>query len=374
MKTSLLAAAGGALIAAAGLAGSAHAQDTVVSGRAYYDATNVDLTSNGVKQANSGTAFDLKRLYIGIDHKFNNIYSANITTDVQYSSTVGATELYVKKAYVQGKYADAFTVRLGSADMPWVPYVEDLYGYRYFEKTIADGLGQATSADWGVHVLGTVGKVLSYQVSAVNGQGYKTAPGTGSAPRTNAIDFEGRVNLSYMGFNAAVGGYTGKLGKDIAGPTAAPVLHTATRFDALLAYVKGPARIGVEYFKSNNYTATISGAAANVNTTFGGDADGTSVFGSYKFTDTLGVFARYDEAKFNDLNPALATTLQHPKETYYTLGATYSPYRNVDFSLAYKSTKVSNGTISAVDGTVGSLAGSLEGKRNEVGLWGQFRF
>ena len=176
-----------------------------------------------------------------------------------------------------------------------------------------------------------------------------------------------------MGFNAALGGYTGKLGKDIAGPSAAPVLHTATRFDALLAYVKGPARLGVEYFKSNNYTATISGNAANVTTTFGGDANGVSVFGNYKFTDTLGVFARYDEAKFNDPNPAI-TVGQSPKETYYTLGATYSPYRNVDFSLAYKSTKVSNGTISTVDGTMGSLAGTLQGNRNEVGLWGQFRF
>lgn len=374
MKISLLAAAGGALIAAAGLAGSAHAQDTVISGRVYYDMTNIDQTSNGVKQANSGTAFDLKRFYLGVDHKFNDVYSANVTTDMQYSSGVSATELYVKKAYIQGKYSDAFIVRLGAADMPWVPYVEDLYGYRYFEKTIADGLGQATSADWGAHVLGKFGNIVSYQVSAVNGLGYKTVPGTGSAPRTNAIDFEGRVSLSYQGFNAAIGGYTGKLGKDVAGPTAAPVLHTATRFDALVAYVKGPARLGVEYFKSNNYTATISGAAANVNTTFGGDANGTSVFGSYKFTDTLGVFARYDQAKFNDLNPALATAVQHPKQDYYTLGATYSPYKNVDFSLAYKSTKVSNGTISGADGTNGALAGSFEGKRNEIGLWGQFRF
>jgi hypothetical protein len=374
MKLSLLvAAAGGALLAVAGIAAPAQAQDTTISGRVYYDLTNIDQSANGVKSPLGGTAYDLKRFYLGVDHKFNDTYSANVTTDFQYSSAISATELYIKKAYVQGKYSDAFTVRLGSADMPWVPYVEDLYGYRYFEKTIADGLGQATSADWGVHVLGKLGNNVAYQVSAVNGLGYKTAPGTGGAPRTNAIDVEGRISAQYEGFNVAIGGYTGKLGKDVVGGPA--VLNTATRLDALAAYVKGPIRVGVEYFKTNDYTATVSGVSTSyVTSAFDGDANGTSVFGSYKFTDTFSAFARYDQAKFNDPNPAIALALQHPKQEYYALGVTYTPYKNVDFSLAYKNTKVSNGSISGADTTVGATSGTTNGKRTEIGLWGQFRF
>ncbi len=386
MKTSLFAAAaGGTLLLAAGFAAPAMAQDTTVSGRVYYDVTNIDQTTNGSKTAlaspnPNGTAFDIKRFYIGIDHRFNDVYSANLTTDAQYNSTLGATELFIKKAYIQGKYSDAFTVRLGSADMPWVPYVEDLYGYRYLEKTITDGFGQATSADWGVHVLGKLGDIVSYQVSAVNGEGYKTAPGTGSAPRTNAIDFEGRVSAQYEGFNVGIGGYDGKLGKDVVGGAA--VHNTATRWDALAAYVKGPIRVGVEYFQSNNYNVTLDGSSVTyITSTFEGSGNGVSVFGSYKFSDTIGVFARYDHGKFTDKNPALlvagppAFSLQTPEEDYYTVGATYSPYKNVDFSLANKDTRVKGGSIGAVDGTVGAPTGlNGEGKRQEVGLWGQFRW
>jgi hypothetical protein len=382
MKSQLLAAAaGGTLLVAAGLAVPAQAQDTVVSGRVYYDITNIDQTANGAKNAVNGTGFDIKRFYLGVDHKFNDTYSADVTTDFQYNSTLGATELYIKKAYIQGKYSDAFTVRLGSADMPWIPYVEDLYGYRYFEKTITDGLGQATSADWGVHVLGKFGDNVSYQVSAVNGEGYKTAPGTGGAPRTNAIDFEGRLAFQMNGFNLAIGGYDGKLGKDVTNGAAA--VNTATRFDALAAYVKGPIRVGVEYFKSNNYNASLDGGGVvyinpvtvgGVATTIKGNADGVSVFGSYKFTDQFGVFARYDDSKFHDPNPNLLATIQNPKQEYYAVGGTYSPYKNVDFSLAYKHTKVTNGSIGGADSTIGATAGSLSGDRDEVGLWGQFRW
>jgi len=376
MKTSLFAAAaGGALLIAAGFAAPAMAQDTTVSGRVYYDVTNIDQTSNGTKAPSvNGTATDVKRFYLTVDHTFNNIWSADLTTDAQYNSTLGSTELFIKKAYVQGSFNPAFNIRLGSADLPWIPYVEDLYGYRYLEKTLIDGLGQGTSADWGVHAFGKFNDgLVSYAFSAVNGQGYKVAPGTGSAPRTNAIDVEGRVSLAYEGFNFGIGGYDGKLGKDVTG--GAPVLHTATRFDAIAAYVKGPARVGVEYFKSSNYNGTIDGSSvAYINSTYTGDAQGTSVFASYKLTDQFGLFARWDQAQFHDHNPALAADIASPKETYYTAGVTYSPYKNVDFSLAYKHTKVDDGSLGTVDSTIGATAGSLAGTRDEVGLWGQFRW
>ncbi len=47
------------------------------------------------------------------------------------TSTTGASQLFIKKAYLQAKYDPAFTIRLGAADLPWVPFVEGIYGYRY---------------------------------------------------------------------------------------------------------------------------------------------------------------------------------------------------------------------------------------------------
>ncbi len=63
----------------------------------------------------------------------------------------------MKNAYLQIRSRDpkAFWVRLGEADMPWVPYVEDVYGHRYVENVLVDRLKFGTSADWGLHAGGT---------------------------------------------------------------------------------------------------------------------------------------------------------------------------------------------------------------------------
>src|SRR6266446_2831749 len=66
----------------------------------------------------------------------------------------GETQLFIKKAYVQARISDAFFVRAGSADLPWIPFAEANYGYRYVELVILDRLKFGTSADWGVHAGG----------------------------------------------------------------------------------------------------------------------------------------------------------------------------------------------------------------------------
>src|SRR3569833_776814 len=147
----------------------------------YFNLSNINQkTDTGVPASSgkvppSGTGFDIKRFYVGIDHKFNDIYSANLTMDMQYSSAISSTEFYIKKAYLQAAYSPALTVRLGSTDMPWIPFVEDVYGYRYVEQTLTDRTKFGTSADWGAHVLGKVALAdklsLGYQVSLVNAAG-----------------------------------------------------------------------------------------------------------------------------------------------------------------------------------------------------------
>jgi hypothetical protein len=111
---------------------------------------------------------------------------------------------------VQAKLNDAFAVRIGAADLPWVPFVEGLYGYRFVENTLIDRTKFGTSSDWGVHVLGSFGNgLVSYAVSAINGAGYKTL-----SRSSNTIDLEGRVSVNPIKeVTLAVGGYTGKLGK-----------------------------------------------------------------------------------------------------------------------------------------------------------------
>jgi hypothetical protein len=343
--------------------------NTTISGRMYFDVSNIDARSNGATLATAtnpangvtngnGTNFDIKRFYIGIDHTFDSMFSANVTTDTTYDGTTGAGQIYIKKAYLQAKIDPLLTIRLGSADLPWVPYSEGIYGYRYLENTLIDRTKFGTSADWGVHALGSAfNGILNYDFAAVNGGGYKKIPVGSDANRFDQLDFEGRISAVYDGFNVAVGGYTGKLGT-VSGVS---TLHDANRYDALAAYVADGLRLGVEYFGASN----ISNGDALVNTALGDGAHGVSGFGSYTFLPQWAVFGRYDSVKPN------TKTAPAKNDGYYNVGIGWSPTKIVDLSLVYKHDGVSHGTISTSNGSIG---GTNSGTYNEIGLFGDFQF
>lgn len=324
------------------------AADTKVSGRMYFNMSSVSADNAAGTNVEKDGGFQIKRFYVSVDHTFNKTFSGDITTDVKQVGGVGQT-LFIKKAYLQAKLNKAAVVRLGSADMPWIPYAEGIYGYRHIDNTITDLDHFANSADWGVHVLGDFANgAVSYQVSAINGAGYR-------APQfTKTIDLEGRLSVDYKGIQAAVGGYTGKLGKDVQGAT---TYHTASRFDALLGY-KGKAgnvgySIGGEYFYAKNWN--------NVTTLAQDAAEGYSVFASIQPAPKWSLFGRYDWIKpSKDLNP-----LQ--KDHYFNAGIQYSPAKIVDLALVYKRDSADNLL------TIGNLS-SGQATRNEIGIYGQFRW
>lgn len=322
---------------------------TKISGRMYFDFTNIDHKADGVSQSDNGTSFDIKRLYIGIDHKFDDVWSANVTTDFLYDSTSGATQLYIKKAYLEANIAPELKVRAGSTDMPWIPFVEDVYGLRQYEQTLIDRTKFGTSADWGVHASGKIAGWLDYAVAVVDGAGYK------HPLRSEAVDVEARLSTKVKDFTFAIGGYTGKLGKDIKG--GAPDLHTASRFDALADYKTDKINIGVEYFRADDWN--------NVNTVASDSSDGYSGFGSYKFLPKWMVFGKYE-----DVNPKNDTAPSF-EEKYYNLGVSYSPTKIVDIGLVYKHDNAKNGVLSTGNGNIGGL---VKGDYDEVGVFGQLRY
>ena len=354
------------------------ADSTTVSGRVYADLSNINQGIDRLPNNNpSGTGFDIKRAYIGIDHKFNDIYSANITVDLAPNSVGTQTvssgptlavakgiqgQEALKKAYLQAKYSDLLTVRVGSADMPWIPFVEDVYGYRFVEKTLIDMPSFGNSADWGVFALGKMPLAdkasVSYSVAAVDGAGYK------NAIRSKNMDLEGRVSVNVGDFVAAVGGYTGKEASDvnqgaIVGPTA---FHTATRLDALAAYTTKQFRVGVEYFSADNWK--------RVTKTTADKSDGYSVFGSFNFTPEISIFGRSD---WINPNKTLASS---EKVNYYNVGLNYEPSKIVDLALVYKHDALSGyptaGGQAYSDANASFTGGG--GHYDEVGLFTQFRF
>jgi hypothetical protein len=368
----------------------AWANSTSISGRMYFNFSNVEQKINGKRvtggTAGNGTGFDVKRMYLGIDHTFSPMFSANLTMDA--SNVVGSTSnynfnansatapanstalvgrgFYIKKAYLQAKLNPALIIRLGSADLPWIPYIENQYGYRHIENTLIDRTGYGTSADWGIHVLGDLaGGLLSYQFSAIDGGGYR------NVKVTKSVDFEGRVSTSYKGFFAGVGGYSGKLGNDTQGAVialpggATRDIRTATRIDAAAGYKSKLFTIGGEYFHAKNYK--------NTNTATTDKADGWTVFGNVNFAKTWSVFGRYDSIKPNKI------TNDEFKQHYFNAGVQWEPVKIVDLALVYKREVGTNdGLISEALGNQNAPSVTLlSGQRatnTEIGLFGQFRF
>src|SRR5690348_13244678 len=292
---------------------------TTISGKAYLNVSNINQTSTNLAgdttdSSQNGVQTELKRFYVGIDHKFNDVFSANITTDFRYNANGTSNDVlvYVKKAYLQAKLNPALNVRVGAADLPWVPFAEGVYGYRFVENTLADRTKFGTSTDWGVHVFGGFGKgLVNYQVSAIDGNGYKTL-----TRNTNTIDLEGRVDVHPIKpIVLAVGGYAGKRGKS---NDAVDVNHSATRFNALVGYTDKRVRAGLEYFHAKNwFNVTTAVEPAPAPKTPNDSAHGWSAFGSFAFTPKISAFARYDWVKPTEVRAAGVTG--DPKDNYFNV-------------------------------------------------------
>ena len=364
------------------------ADNTSISGRMYYNLSDVNQkTSTQGKIANTGSAFEIKRFYLGIDHKFNDMFSANLTTDARYNfadksttapsatapgtnsgsgSNVNDVQLYIKKAYLQAKFSDLLTIRAGAADMPWIPFAEEQYGYRFVDKTLTENrYTVANSADWGVHALGKY-SYFSYAVSVVDGAGYR------NPSRSNQMDLEGRVSAtvptSYGTFTAAVGGYSGKLGlnQQQVAPTPDNTFNTAQRANYLLNYTYGPIRIGGEYYTAKNWAN--KGVITNFNVAglkYTGDkSEGSSLWASYQVTPLVSVFGK---SEYVTPNKAVIFPGTQKKDQFYNVGVNFEPVKIVDLALVYKHDKVNNNNAPASTALQSATF-------DEVGLYGQLRW
>lgn len=409
------------------------AANTTVGSTVFFNMSNINQKTNvatnpGGKNANSGTGFNIKRVYLSVNHTFNNTFSAAVVADISNvigetattnyvtpaittsaptctttspsagkyvttctapTSTLGTAALdgkgfYVKNAFLQAKINPALIIRAGAAPLPWVPYVEGLNGHRYVDNMMIDRLSYGTTADWGLHALGDVANGhVSYAVAAVDGGGYR------NVKVTNHVDFEGRLSGQYDGFNVAIGGYIGKRAnqtqyvESAAGVITPTSFRTAKRWDAVAAYKNDLFTIGGEYFHAknwNNVTVNPSAYALSQDA-----AEGFSAFGTFNVNKQWSVFGRYDWAKPNKItDPAL-------RDHYLNAGIQWEPIKLIDLSLVYKHETAKNGAVSSTDGVVGcatsatansfaSLASqtsgicSGNGTYDEIGLFGQLKF
>ncbi len=381
--------------------------NTTLGGQVFSDLSYINLQNDNskgvpVESAPDGTGFDIKRLYLIVNHTFSDIWSANLTTDAQYStastSTVdtsptgttsaltsqttsgGVTEVFIKKLYLQGAFNKAFVVDVGSYNSSWAPFVENQYGYRWIEKTETDRLGLANTADWGAFATGAVGPdgIVSYSVGAVDGAGFK------NPTRTKFVDLDSRVGVTPVSWlTIGVGFYDGHLGQITASNASFPD-NTASRLDGLVAVHFAGLRLGGEYFKAKNFktvnsaTAGVYGTSSVVTssgaTPITDQAAGYSAWASYNFTPKWSVFSRYDHAALSeDVDRGL-------EDVYYNFGVAYEVLTQLDVALVYKNERVSGGStsVSGADAngsyTIGGATATGSGTFREYGLYLQYAF
>ena len=318
-------------------------ETTTVGGTMFTDWSYQGQDTNGTATNNQGYGLDVKRFYLVVNHSFDDIWSANLTTDFNYVATNKETQLFVKKAYVQAKLSNAAIFQMGAADMPWIPFDEGVYGYRFVENTLIDRLGFGTSSDWGIHFSGNdANNIVNYNVALVNGGGYK------NPSRTKSMDWEGRVAFMPVdGLIIAVGGYTGDLGQNT---STTPAINTATRYDGLIAYKTSKYTVGAEYFHANNFgSAYIATPATN-------SASGYSLFGNVTIADNgTALFARYDNA-----DPSKGVDPSQ-KDKYANAGISFpTANKNITWALVYKYENLSDNTTSTVT--------------RQYGVWAQIKF
>jgi hypothetical protein len=257
-----------------------------------------------------------------------------------------------------------FVFRLGSSDMPWIPYAEGVYGYRFVENTLIDrtygGVNSSfgNSADWGANVNGG-NSMFSYSASVVNGNGYK------NPSRSKSVDEEARVAVTPLDGSLifAAGFYTGKRGQDTeiteANLTKAGAggLNTVSRTDYLVAWKNSGLTVGLEGFTASKWfdvTNTAPGAKTN-------SSSGTSLYASYDVPSTdFSVFGRYDDVK------PLKDTDSSMEDKYYNAGFAWKANSNITWALVYKSDKVTDNLKYSIS--------SDDLKTSEIGIWAQIKY
>lgn len=340
--------------------------ETSLSFKAYADTSYIDSRSGGSKSGSSGFGTDVKRFYVTFDHSFNQMFSARFRSDIETgdsASNPNEYSLFAKNAYLQAKFSPAFALRAGVADLPWVPYVEDLYGYRYVENVLTDRSHYATSADLGLHALGKFNDgMFDYQLSVVNGGGYH------DVKRSKTADVSGRLGIHpNKNLTVAFGAREGKLGGE-SYPDTATTPRTAYRYDAVVAWVDNGFRLGLDGFYARNYSSDIVTGLAPAD-----KATGYSGWVSVPISsgDKVELFARYDYVKpHKDANPDM-------KDQYMNIGVQFHPTDPLLVSLVYKFDRIEQG-----NGTSGYNAGNIKASGvanqnayyNEIGIFAQYAF
>ncbi|MCG6937639.1 MAG: hypothetical protein LJE83_05630 [Gammaproteobacteria bacterium] len=303
-----------------------------VNGKVFANWVSVDgKSTSAADDAASGFHFD--RAYFEVRGKLTKEDMVRITLDQKAPDG----QVFVKYAYWQHKYSDAFKIKVGQNHTPLVDYIQtEMWGHRYVQKTFSDYYGAQTSSDLGVSALGKGGNSFDYYVSVMNGEGYThTTDGAGYA-------LMGRAEWHGAGAHIGVFGHSETDRSGITG-------YDPTRAEIYAWWENDAFMIGGQYLEADDgdYAKT-TGTTAKFK-----DGTGYNVLANIK-VPAMGpkttIFARYDSMDEMDTGNDHTLTIA---------GIEFEAAKGVMLAVDYQSDD---------PGTTGSKSVDM------IGVHGQFKF
>ncbi len=156
-------------------------------------------------QGDQEDRFELKRIYLTWERKFDKIFSAKITTDAfpLTSDTKSGYDVLIKNAYFQVAPQFGFakiTLQAGMVRTPTIGLMNKFSGIRWVNNTyisdaklLLNGLTIDTSADLGIKLKVELFKKVSITGAYTNGEGYKTVL---TSELNNGKSIHGLVNYN----------------------------------------------------------------------------------------------------------------------------------------------------------------------------------
>ncbi len=245
--------------------------------------------------------FQIRRAYLGYEYNFSKNWYGKLVLDVG-NPGVGKFQAaaFLKNAYFRYK-KNKFSASFGMISTTQFKVSEKIWGYRYILKSFQDAYKFNASADLGVKIDYKFADFISADFAITNGEGYK------------------RVEVDSV-LRYAIG-TTIKPIKNITARVFVDVMGNETKQQSLatfLAYTNKKLVVAAEY----NYQKSF-----RMNE--GKDTYGLSLFSSFKPSDKIKIFARYDKLNSSVLDGENNPWQIDANGQYIIAGIEYSPIKGV---------------------------------------------
>jgi len=285
---------------------------------------------------------NLTRFYLDAKYTKNN-WNARITTDINNETPQASLKrqmnVFLKYAYLEGKFSDAVQLRVGLSHTPWIDYEQKLWKHRFVSKVTSDHYKFDDSADYGVGLKGKLADgLVNYWVTLTNGGGYGKPNATGS------MDYNTRLTIKPIKGLDISGQYrAGYRGKKTTTATPDPAAKESL-MQVLASYGTKKWRVGGNYIKNNN-----SG------NTSGKDYTAMAGWGWVKLGSDFGLFGKLEQNK--DSNQ-----VSFDKKRHYVAGVDFFVQKGLTITAAYDDEKTT------------ALTGGTDSNTKKYGLYSQFKF